>query len=118
MKTTSVRIGLLLAVLGAGCVSTGHFTELSQQDQERFQRCRRAMQPVLCGDDRDTGYVTMCIRGAEATYGEQVGAQRRRQWLLEQGCPAPMVNPAPYAAAEPPDAPMPRRHPANTAVAQ
>jgi hypothetical protein len=102
-------LGLALAAVGAGCVSSGNFDQLPQQDQARFQRCRRSMQPALCGDDRDEMYVTMCIRKAEATYSEQGGPQGRRQWLIEEGCPPPMVNPAPYAAAAPQDAPMPRR---------
>lgn len=103
--------GLVLALaLGTqACVSQGNWDNLPQQDQARFFRCQKAMQPALCGDDHDQVYVTMCVRGAEASYSDVGSAQGRRQWLIEQGCPPPMVNPAPYVASEPPDAPMPRR---------
>lgn len=99
---------LALVVALSGCVSQGNWDQLPQADQARFMRCRHAMQPALCGDDQDVVYVTGCIRGAEANYSDQ-GARERRTWLLEQGCPASMVNPGAYSAAEPPDAPMSRR---------
>ncbi len=80
-----------------GCVSRGNFDQLPRQDQQRFARCMHPMQPVLCGDDKDTVYVTMCLRGAEANYSEAPGANGRRRWLVENGCPPSMVNPAAYA---------------------
>lgn len=106
MKAT---LGLVFAVaLAAGCMSTGNFDSLSQADQARFQRCSRRMQGTLCGDDREEFYVVNCIRSSQSTYADQRGDQGRRQWLIEEGCPPAMVNPAPYLAGVPADAPPPR----------
>ena len=105
------RLGLWLTfvLVGLGCAGGGNFGELPQQDRDRFFRCQKAMQPALCGDDRDQVYVTMCIRKAEADYGDQTSANERRRWLVEQGCPPPMVNPGAYSGGEDVDRPPPRR---------
>jgi hypothetical protein len=89
-----------LGVLVGGCFSAGRFPELSQQEQARFHRCFRPMQPVLCGYDRDLVYVTNCTRYNEAKYSEQRTPNLRKQWLVENGCPPSMVSPAAYVAQE------------------
>lgn len=93
---------LLVGVALAGCMSAGNFPNLPRQEQARFHRCRRSMQPVICGDGQSELYVVNCIRSAESNYSEQPSPNLRKQWLVENGCPPSMVSPAAYVAQDQP----------------
>lgn len=81
------------------------------------------MQATLCGDDTSEIYLGNCMNVNRREYADETTPRARKRWLLEHGCPAPMVNPDAYMAQEAPprrpdpppvdepndDQPMPKR---------
>jgi hypothetical protein len=91
----------------AGCAGGGRFGELAEADQKLFFRCSNAIQPARCGDDKDTVYVTICLRDAQAEYAEERARAGRHRWLASYGCPPSMIEPERLIAEDPGTSPPP-----------
>lgn len=88
-----MRMALMLCVIvGAGCVSTGRFSQLSPTEQYRFSRCSEPIHPIVCGTDTNEVYVSDCQRGAAAIYANEPDEHARKEWLMAHGCPPAMAE--------------------------
>lgn len=90
----------LLAVASAGCVDTGGFSKLSQADQDTFKRCMKPIEPALCGNITSDVYEGLCLGGGQKTYAAQPTPRARQEWLVANGCPPAMVQPARFVSDE------------------
>jgi len=92
---------VLAAALVSGCVAdTGGFARLPEADQNTFKRCTRPIEPAIgCLGMTDIAEF-MCVAGGEKTYSAQPTARARKEWLVANGCPPAMVQPAKFIADE------------------
>lgn len=98
----SLALGLVGCATGAGSGAPGGFATLPPEERGQFGRCGKALAEALCaGRDREE-----CLTAKSAVFARRPSPKVRRNWLIENGCPAEVVD-APEVAAEAPPAPPP-----------
>ena len=91
---------LTTVLLLAGCASTGRFGELSQAEQSTFQRCMKPIEPAIgCTGMADVAEL-VCIGNSQKAYADQPTPLARKEWLVANGCPPAMVQPARFLSDE------------------
>lgn len=114
LKAAVVVLGLGLVM---GCVDTSGFRRLAQADQDAFKRCIRPIEPAIgCIGLTDMSEV-MCVDTGKKTYAEQATTRARKEWLVANGCPPAMVQPAKFIADEPGEDEAPQKSPGAEAAA-
>lgn len=116
---TGLKAAIIVLALGmaAGCVDTSGFRRLAQADQDAFKRCIRPIEPAIgCLGLTDISE-RMCVDGGSKTYAELPGLRARREWLVANGCPPAMVQPARFVADDPVEVEPPQRSPQAEAAA-
>lgn len=100
-RLAAVVVLALAAAFTSGCVAdTGGFQKLSAADQSTFKRCTRQLEPALgCVGMVDVAEF-MCVSGGQKTYAAQPTPRARQEWLVANGCPPAMVQPAKYVSEE------------------
>jgi hypothetical protein len=101
------RIGGIAWGLGlAGCASAGGgFDQLSAAEQAQFARCRQPVAEYVCAKKHDDA-LAACVQVQEASFGGRRTDKMRRSWLVQNGCPASVVD-APLVVSAPPAEPSP-----------
>lgn len=64
----------------------------SAESQELWERCSTAVMAMQCGPDQDPIYRGICGRRLADRYFEGASLAERREFLIRNGCPPPMVH--------------------------
>ena len=81
----TLALGLLL-----GCM--GNFRNLPEHEQDRFQRCRGAIERSRCSGYGDSVATGTCVNGVASNYSDRPTERERQEFLIAEGCPADVAN--------------------------
>ncbi|ACL65486.1 hypothetical protein A2cp1_2146 [Anaeromyxobacter dehalogenans 2CP-1] len=112
-RLRALAVATVVAVTSSGCIALGSsmgldmdssigskpymgesFNALSEPEQDGFRRCRPQTYRAMCGTDENQVFASLCVKERGEEYAGLEDARARKLWLLKQGCPLSMVDPA------------------------